>query len=163
MSGSCRTPTLNGVPWDVQPDELARLLDYAERPRVDDWSLRAALTRYAQPQPQRVSDVLDHVRRIEFALGSYRKTIESEGPDLWQAVKTSDDTAGDRLVGMLRAMVELDRLGDVLATWAADPSSHERPDDPVDLAVADVGRRLDALGIPREERPPPTARGRGRG
>jgi hypothetical protein len=156
------TPTLSDVSWDVQPDELAQLIEYAERPRVDDWSLRAALTRYAQPQPQRVSDVLDHVRRIEFALGSYRKTIEAEGPDLWQAAQAADDEAsGDRLVGMLRAMVELDRLGEVLATWASDPSSHERPDDTVDAVVADVARRLDELGIPREERPPPTARGRG--
>jgi hypothetical protein len=149
------------VPWDVQPDELAQLLDYAERPRVDEWSLRAALTRYAQPQPERVSDVLDHVRRIEFALNGYRKTIESEGPDLWRAVQSGDAAEGDRLVGMLRAMVQLDQLGEVLAAWAADPRNTDRPDDQVDAVVADVAQQLDRLGIPREERQPPTTRARG--
>ena len=33
------------------PSEWARLLDFAERPRAHGWSLRAALTRYAQGQP----------------------------------------------------------------------------------------------------------------
>ena len=49
---------------EVSPPELAALLDYAERPRVDDWSLRAALTRYAQPQPQRASDLIEVMRRV---------------------------------------------------------------------------------------------------
>ena len=144
------------MPFDVQPPALAELLEYAERPRVGDWSLRAALTRYAQPQPQRVSDVLDLVRRIEFALGSFRDTIESEGPELWQAVQAADDTqTGDRLVGMVQAMIELDRLGDVLAEWAND-TSRERPDETVGEVAAEVARRLDELGVPHEERQPPT-------
>jgi hypothetical protein len=144
------------VPTDVQPPELAALLDYAERPRVGDWSLRAALTRYAQPQPQGVSDVLDNVRRMEFALGSYRDAIESEGPELWKTVHAADATqTGDRLVGMLQAMVELDRLGDVLAAWA-DDTTRERPDETVGAVTAEVARRLDELGIPHEERQPPS-------
>ncbi len=151
-------PTLHDVAADIQPPELSVLIDFAERPRVGDWSLRAALTRYAQPQPQRVSDVLDLVRRIEFALGSYRQAIEGDGPELWRAVQASDGTpTPDRLVGMLLAMVELDRLGDVLAAWAADPT-RERPDEAIDVVRADVSRRLDELGIPREERQPPTRR-----
>jgi hypothetical protein len=148
------------VSSDVEPPQLAQLLDYAERPRVDDWSLRAALTRYAQPQPERVSDLLDLVRRIEFAIGSHRSTIEREGPDLWQAAHREEDTPpSDRLVGLLRAMVELDRAGDELAAWAADPT-RERPDDTVQSVIEDVGRQLDDLGIPHEQRqPPPRSRG----
>jgi hypothetical protein len=143
------------MPVEVEPPELAELVECAERPRVNDWSLRAALTRYAQPQPQRVSDLLDAVRRIEFALGSHRATIERDGPSLWEAVQSADDAPTDRLVGLLRAMVEVDRLGDVLAAWAADPTG-DRPDVNVDAVIADVVDQLDRLGIPREERQRPT-------
>src|SRR5262249_41526556 len=64
------------VPVELQPPELARLVDYAERPRRDDWSLRAALVRYAQPEPQRVSAILDLVRRIEWALRPHQKLLD---------------------------------------------------------------------------------------
>jgi hypothetical protein len=146
------------VATEVQPEALAELIEYAERPRVDDWSLRAALTRYAQPQPQRVSDVLDLVRRIEFAMGSHQRAIADDGPSLWVAVQSAE--AGQpqsQTVGLLLAMVDLDHLGDVLAAWAADPSG-ARPDATIDAVIADVTRRLDELGVPQEERQPPTRR-----
>src|SRR5205823_304392 len=100
-------------------------------------SLRAALCRYAQPQPVRVSAVLDLVRRIEFAL---------------QGASAADDAF---LVELLRAAAELDRLGDALAEWAVDRAG-ERPDAAVDAVTADVARRLEALGVPHEERLRPT-------
>jgi hypothetical protein len=56
---------------------------------------------------------------------------------------------------LLRVMVDLDRLGDALAAWAADPSG-DRPDAEVDAVTADVGRRLDELGVAREQRQRPT-------
>ena len=149
------------MPAEVQPPELARVVDYAERSRQGDWSLRAALTRYAQPQPQRVSDLLVHVRRIEFALKPHLKAIERDGPALWDAVQ-SDGSSGDLVVELLRVMVELDGLGDTLAAWASDPTG-DRPDAAVDAVVDSVGRRLDELGVPHEQRqrPPPGARSRG--
>lgn len=150
------------MPAEVEPAELAALLDYQERPRVDDWSLRAALTRYAQPQPQRVGDLLEVVRRIEFALGSYRKTVEADGPELWRALQAGRGRADDRLLGMLQAMADLDEVGDQLSVWADDPTK-ERPDAAIDAVVAHVTERLDELGIPQEERQPDTARRRGRG
>ena len=52
----------------IEPPELAALVDPAERPRAENWSLRAALTRYAQPQPQRASAVIELLRRTEAAL-----------------------------------------------------------------------------------------------
>jgi hypothetical protein len=145
---------------EVEPPELAALLDYAERPRTDDWSLRAALTRYAQGQPQRVGDLLELVRRIEFALKPQLKAIEREGAEYWQALQSGDDRLA---VELLRAMAEIDRLGDVLATWASEPRSHERPDAAVDAVTTDVAARLDRLGVPKEERTgrPPPGRRRG--
>jgi hypothetical protein len=134
------------VPAEVAP-ELARLLGFTERPRRGDWSLRAALTRYAQPEPQRVSDLLEHVRRVEFAIKPHVKALER-----------GQEPAG-AVVGLLDVIADLDLLGDVLAAWAADPTG-ERPDAAVDAATADVARRLDELGIPREQRQrPPRQRG----
>lgn len=138
------TRTLAAVAGEVEPPELAQLLELAERPRVDDWSLRAALTRYAQPQPQRVGDLLELVRRIEGAIRPQLKAIERGAP-------VPDE--------LLQAMVELDRLGDVLAAWAVDPSQ-DPPDAAVDAVVAGVGARLERLGVPREQRQrPPRQRG----
>ena len=137
-------------PAELDNTALADLLNTGERPRTANWSLRAALTRYAQPQPQRASDVIEALRRIEFALQPNLKVLEREG-------------AGDAdasVVGLLEALAELDRLADVLAAWAVDREG-ERPDDLVDTVVADVNRRLEALGVPREDGPPrPAGRAR---
>jgi hypothetical protein len=144
------------VPAEIEPPELARLLDFSERSRTDDWSLRSALVRYAQPHPQRVNDILDLVRRVEWALGKQSKRVEREGAALWSALESGDD--GDDLVALLRAAQELDGLGDVVVAWAVDRTGGS-PDARVDAVVADVGQRLAALGVPYEERPGPRNRG----
>jgi hypothetical protein len=149
--------TLPTVPAEIEPPALAQLVDFAERPHTEDWSLRAALVRYAQPQPQRVNDVLDLVRRTEWALGQHAALFQREGAALWQALE--DDTSPDdarqaHVVDLLRVARELDRLGDVLAKWAVDISG-DRPDAVVDAAIADVATHLDELGVPHEQRPPP--------
>ena len=126
--------------------EVAAVVEFAERPRIDDWSLRAALTRYAQPHPERVGRLLELVRRIEFALRPQLKVLQAA------------DEVPPGLDGLLAAAKEIDGLGDLLAAWAADPS-RERPDASVDAVVADVTGRLDDLGVPREERQrPPRSR-----
>jgi hypothetical protein len=150
---------------EVEPAELAALLDAAERPRAQNWSLRAALTRYGQPQPQRASAVIELLRRIESALRPYAKAMERDGDAVWAALSPEGDAAGTDpfLLEVLRALAALDRLGDELAEWAVDRAG-ERPDALVDEVVGDVTRRLEALGVEREERPrPPAGRGRGRG
>jgi hypothetical protein len=150
------------VPVDVEPPELARLIDFAERPRVDDWSLRAALVRYAQPEPARVAQILELVRRIDAALATHRSVLERDGDALWAAV--ADESAGATgpdatVVGLLRAAAEIDRLGELLAAWAVERAG-DRPDADVDAVIADVTSALDALGVPREERTgPPRRRG----
>jgi hypothetical protein len=146
----------------VAPEELAQLLDAAERPRAGGWSFRAAMVRYAQPEPQRASAVIELLRRIEFALHPQQKRLEKEGVELWAGLSSDEDNA-DAVVGILAALVELDHLGDELATWAVDARG-ARPDERVDDVVADVARRLDALGVAREDREnrrPPPGRRRG--
>ncbi|HYL52409.1 MAG TPA: hypothetical protein VEZ15_10595, partial [Acidimicrobiia bacterium] len=78
---------------DIEPPELARLVDFAERGRTSDWSLRAALVRYAQPQPQRVNDILDLVRRVEWALDQHAAIIGREGHALQQELHDHESSS----------------------------------------------------------------------
>lgn len=149
------------MPVDVEPPELARLVDFAERPRVDDWSLRAALVRYAQPEPARVAQILELVRRIDAALATHRSVLERDGDMFWAAVADASgatDGPDAAVVGLLRAAAQIDRLGDRLAVWAVERAG-DRPDAEVDAVVADVTAELDALGVPREQRTGPPRRG----
>lgn len=138
---------------EVEPPELAALLDYAERPRVAGWSLRAALTRYAQPQPQRASDLIESMRRAEFGLRSHVKDVERNGPAVWAALEGSSDSDIDgHVVELLRILQDLDRVGDLIAAWAVDRQG-DRPDGAVEAAAAAASTRLDELGVAHEERP----------
>ncbi len=148
------------MPADPDP-ELARLVDLAERPRTHDWSLRATLVRYAQPEPQRVNDILDVVRRVDWALGKQSAVIEDESPALLNTLGGDSSIDVDaHVVDLLRAAKELDHLGDVLATWAVDRAG-ERPDAEVDRVINRVAQQLDALGVPREDRSGPPRGRRG--
>jgi hypothetical protein len=139
--------------------DLVQLLDTAERPRAGGWSLRSSLVRYAQPQPVRASAVLELVRRIEWALKPHVKKLEKDG----RTAIAGDEQAN----GVLDALATVDDLGDALAAWAVDPGATDRPDATVDATVTDVARRLDEIGVPKEDGPPPRVpngtRGRGRG
>lgn len=149
------------MPADITPAALARLVDFAERPRTQNWSLRAALVRYAQPAPQRVNDILDLVRRTEWAIGQHARLLQRDGAELWDALD-GDTVPGDgeraQLVELLRVASELDRLGDILADWAVDITG-DRPDAQVDATIEHVAIRLDALAVPHEQRSPPRSRG----
>ena len=152
---------------DVQPAALAMVLDFAERPRAADWSMRSALTRYGQPEPQRASDVTMVLRRVDAALKQHLATFRHDGPALWAALEDGS-AVEDSLASVLdlvRVARDLDRLGDTLAAWAVDITG-PRPDDEVDRATAELAGRLDDLGVPREEGPPrpgPDGRPRRRG
>ena len=77
---------------EVEPAGLAQLLDFAERPHAANWGLRAALVRYAQPQPQRVEDLLALVRRIHAAFREQSTALQSDGPRLWAALETMGES-----------------------------------------------------------------------
>ena len=148
------------MPAEVEPPELAALLDYAERPRASGWSLRAALTRYAQPQPQRASDLIESMRRTEFGLPAHLKDVERNGPVVWAALQGGDAAGVDEhVLGLLRVLQDLDRVGDVVADWAVERAG-ERPDGEVEAAAAAASARLDELGVAHEERPRPTGAAR---
>ena len=52
------------------------LVDYAERPRAGDWSMRSALVRLALPQPALVAGVLELVRRLDAVLHQVARPLE---------------------------------------------------------------------------------------
>lgn len=141
---------------DVEPRELALLVDFAERPRLDDWSLRSAVVRYAQPQPVRASRVLDCVRRTEGALHAHGRLLQSDGHELWNALQSdgaASDAAHGDVVRLLEVAATLDRLGDLLASWAARWPA-PRPDDEIDAVTAEVEARLNRLGVAADGPPP---------
>ncbi len=70
-----------------------RLVDVAESPRAGGWSLRAALVRFAQPEPALASAVLAEVRRCDAALHPLRRVLERTD------VVTDDDLAPGTLTG----------------------------------------------------------------
>jgi hypothetical protein len=108
-----------------------------------------------------VNDLLDLVRRTEWALGRHSAVLQRDGAVLWAVLESGsqpNDGEHTQVVGLLGVAEELDRIGDVLAAWAADISG-DRPDAAVDATIEEVGRRLDALGVPPEERTPPRGRG----
>jgi len=144
---------------EAEPTTLAQVLDLAERPRADSWSLRAALTRYGQPQPERASAILELVRRAESALRPHAKRLQRDGAELWSVALADGPPADgdDVLVGVLRGMADLDRLGTELAEWAVTRAG-QRPDDFVDAIVEAVTRRFEELGLQRDERSRPPSR-----
>ncbi len=62
------------LPAEPQP-ELS-LLNYAESPRVGDWTMRSALMRFAQPQAERAGNVLELVRRLDAVLHHVARPLE---------------------------------------------------------------------------------------
>ena len=61
-------------PVEAQPQQS--LVNYAESPRVDDWTMRSALVRFAQPEPVRASSLLELVRRLDTVLHHVARPLE---------------------------------------------------------------------------------------
>lgn len=82
------------------PDPERSLVNYAESPRRDDWTLRSALVRLAQPEPERVAVALELIRRCDGALHPLvraleRNTVNSD-PALRLTALTVDAASVDR-------------------------------------------------------------------
>ena len=61
-------------PVEAQPQQS--LVNYAESPRVDDWTMRSALVRFAQSEPVRASSLLELVRRLDTVLHHVARPLE---------------------------------------------------------------------------------------
>ena len=147
-------------PGSEPSDATPSLIDYAERGRTGDWTLRSALVRYAQPEPARAGAVLELVRRTDAALKPFHSLVQ-QSPDLEEIARAGDGVERDRrldddeamAVALLAVAAELDQMSDVLVEWAAD-IDRPRPDTAVDEIARRVFTRLADLGVERETRPP---------
>jgi hypothetical protein len=83
-------------PVDDLPDG-PRLVDYAESSREGDWSLRSALVRVAQPEPERAGAVLALIRRTDGALKPHRRRLERAAVPSHPAIGLAADLPGDDL------------------------------------------------------------------
>lgn len=141
---------------DLEPPELAALVEVAERPRAGDWSLRAALVRYAQFRPGLVRDLIEVVRRIELVLHAHARLLAREGPAVWAALTDGTTPPGElgAVVEVLRVAQGIDDLAETVVAWAQHRAG-DLPDAAVVAATRAAAERLDALGVPREERTRP--------
>ncbi len=103
-------------------DEAMTLLQVAESPRAQDWTLRSALVRFAQAQPELSGAILESVRRAQRAI----------------------DPLGRQLMG--RAVMTDRRLSLDADGGLADPA------EPVaDIRTADLARLARAIGQGHDE------------
>lgn len=124
-----------------------RLLDVAETPRAEGWSLRSALVRYAQPEPERAGRLLQSVRRLEAAFAPSKSAIERQ-PDA--------PPAG--VMGLFPVARLIDAFADEMVAWATHRQG-ERPVESLDRACDRIEAELDRLGVPRETIDPSRWRG----
>jgi hypothetical protein len=131
-------------------DEGARLVDFAECPRIGDWTLRSALVRYAQRSPVAASAVLELVRRTDAALQPHRRALERTPV----AEVVADGDSDPAVLDLLVVAAVLDELGAVLSAWADDRAAIEAPVERVDALASRAFGALAELGVAREARPP---------
>lgn len=124
--------------------------------------MASALCRLAQPQPALVARIWASIRRVLWSVQAAAERLDRDGAQLWAQARAEEDADADPLVQVLRSAIELDSLGDALATWAADVSG-ERPDAQAAMTLDHIEARLDAAGVPHEPREAPPRGRAGRG
>ncbi len=155
----------------AEPDSTSSVLNYAESPRLNDWTLRSALVRLAQPEPTRAGAVLELVRRCDAALHPMIRSFEAEtvlcDRHLTMDSLTDEDPAesasgdagaggdGDagtpgrypdaRVVDLARLALDMpDEIGAVVDTYGEETELSE--EERLALPLVEVALKLDALG-----------------
>lgn len=145
------------------------LHEYVERLHPGGWSMRAALVRYAQPEPVRAAALLEVTRRAESGLHDVARRIEREPrlsdlgralahfghdyPTLLDAYLHDADPIDDEaasVIPVLAVAASLDDLGAVVAAWAIE-AGDDRPDDLIEEGCQQANGQLDALGVERQD------------
>ena len=135
----------------TEPAVDGSLANYAEAPRSDDWTLRSAMTRLAQPEPALVDTIAVLMRRLDAVLGPITKPLEKnavvadrglDADALEQApVRPYPDL---RIADLARLMAESDdEAGAVLDAYQADEPLG--PEETAALPLLRVALDFDAL------------------
>ncbi len=162
----------------VEVDEQNSILNYAEAPRVGDWTLRSALVRLAQPHPLRSEAVLQLVRRLDAAIRPMVRPLQQHGVTSQRSIpggaqKIADtrlvDVASDSAVlaaygemvelddaeqasiHLVDLALQLDKLSNTLSAWAA-AGSDGAPLAEIDNTCARVLKAMNDGGVPEEAR-----------
>lgn len=150
----------------AEPQPELSLLNYAESPRVGDWTMRSALMRFAQPQAERAGAVLELVRRLDAVLHHVARPLERHTVTCDRALSLPlvDEPAAPypdtRTADLARAaQAEPDGFGTVLAAYSGvsplDPDEHAAlPLLGVALLFDGLAERLAAWAHDWSDRPP---------
>lgn len=105
-----------------------RLVDYAESPRVGDWTLRSALVRFGQPEPVRSSAVLELVRRTDGALRPHSRLLASTTTATVPHLDADSFTVlgGATVVRTDLPLVADARTADLARVWERWPDERDR-------------------------------------
>lgn len=161
----------------VEADTAESLLNVAESARIDDWTLRSALVRFAQPEPTRAGAVLELVRRSSAALQSSAAAIErhvvncvptlsiddlASTGDRWELEESSDPHPDGRVFDIARLCASSpEEANAILAAYRSDVDVELEPEEeavlpllPAVLALDHLADSLAAWAVEANEPPP---------
>jgi hypothetical protein len=191
----------------AEVDRDVALHHVAESPRPGGWTLRSALVRLAQPEPELAASIVEQVRRLETILSPVIRELEAHGvvtdpgltmdcvrdgpggptlrdpgaprrdarmADLARLLRCGQEAfsaaygayrdhvqppiteAEQRALPLLGVALDVDDLADVVVEWARRAPAPTPPS--IAPAITAIAHRLDALGVPREQRTMPPGR-----
>ncbi|MDH3300506.1 MAG: hypothetical protein OES24_08360 [Acidimicrobiia bacterium] len=112
----------------AEVDETRTLLQAAESPRVDDWTLRSALVRFAQPQPDLASAILESVRRTQAVLDPMARELMRHGVVTDRGLAVSADGG---LMPMADPLPDV-RVADLARLFREHPGGDDAPAELID-------------------------------
>ncbi len=145
----------------VEVDETRSLLNYAEAPRIGEWTLRSALVRLAQPYPLRAEAVLGLVRRLDAALKPFVRTLQKHAVVTGRMIPPSTEGIADARVVDLAVLSERSGVDitDVVRRYGSDLPLNDAeieaaPLVAVALTLDELADRLAAWASADREQPP---------
>jgi hypothetical protein len=145
----------------VEVEEALSLLNYAEAPRIGEWTLRSALVRLAQPHPLRAEAVLGLVRRLDAALKPFVRTLQKHAVVTGRTIPPSTEGIADARVVDLALLSERSGVDitDVVRRYGSDLPLNDAeieaaPLVALALTLDELADRLAAWASADREQPP---------
>jgi hypothetical protein len=142
-------------------DEVRSVLNYAEAPRIGDWTLRSALVRLAQPHPLRAEAVLELVRRLDAALKPFVRTLQKHSVLTGRTIPPSSAGIADARIVDLALLSERQGvdIAEVIRRYGSIiPLSDDEMESAALVAVAltldDLAGRLAVWAAADRDQPP---------
>lgn len=132
------------------PQPERSLLNYAEMSRVGDWSMRSALTRFAQPEAARAGELWELMRRLDVVLHHVARPLERHTVTCDRALDLGaspvDPYPDTRIADLARAeRSEPGGFATVLAAYSAASADPLGREEQTALPLLGVALSFDAL------------------